>query len=90
MPKKERAFPTLISRRQYNQRRKLAAVLGEEIRKDIAIAMDGKEDVFSVDSQPVKVCRNARANRCTMGRDDSDRAPQWGCCASQGLRSFGY
>lgn len=87
---KNDALPNLISRRQYNQRRKLTARLGEEIRKDIADAIDGKEDVFSVDSKPVKVCQNARANRCAMGRDDYERAPQWGYCASQGFYYYGY
>ncbi len=84
------SLPNLISRRQYNQRRKLTAVLGEEIRKDIAMAMDGNEDVFSIDSKPVKVCQNARAKRCAMGRDDYGRAPQWGYCASQGIHYYGY
>ncbi len=84
------SLPNLISRRQYNQRRKLTAVLGEEIRKDIAMAMDGNKDVFSIDSKPVKVCQNARAKRCAMGRDDYERAPQWGYCASQGIHYYGY
>lgn len=43
-------FPNLITRRQYNQRRKLTYCLGEEIRKDIAAAIDGRENVFSIDS----------------------------------------
>lgn len=83
-------LPNLISRRQFNQRRKITAPLGEEIRKDIAAAMDGGEDVFSIDSKPVKVCQNARARRCTMGRGDYERAPQWGYCASQGMHYYGY
>ncbi|WMI41425.1 IS982 family transposase [Parabacteroides distasonis] len=87
---KGESLPNLISRRQYNERRKLTAPLGEEIRKDIAMAMDGNEDVFSIDSKPVKVCQNARANRCAMGRDDYQRAPQWGYCASQGIHYYGY
>ena len=56
-------FPHLITRRQYNRRRKLTYILGETIRKDIAAAMDGDEDVFSIDSKPIKVCQNARAAR---------------------------
>lgn len=87
---KEESLRNLITRRQYNQRRKLTAVLGEEIRKDIAMAMDGKEDVFSIDSKPVKVCQNAEAKRCAMGRDDFERAPQWGYCALQGIHYYGY
>ena len=78
-------FTNLITRRQYNQRRKLTYRLGEEIRKDIAAAMDGRENVFSIDSKPVKVCQNARAARCTMGKDTHELAPAWGYCASQNM-----
>lgn len=83
-------FPHLITRRQYNQRRKLTYRLGEEIRKDIALAMDGGEDVFSIDSKPVKVCQNARAARCAMGREIPELAPAWGYCASQNMHYYGY
>ena len=84
------AFPHLITRRQYNERRKLTYCLGEEIRKDIAAAMDGAEDVFSIDSKPVKVCQNARAARCAMGRETPEVAPAWGYCASQKMHYYGY
>ena len=87
---KGESLPNLISRRQYNKRRKKVTDLGEEIRKDIALAMDGWENVFSIDSKPVKVCQNARAKRCSMGKDDWERAPQWGYCASQGTHYYGY
>ena len=53
-------LPNLISRRQFNARCKLTARLAEEIRKDVAVAIDGSEDVFCIDSKPVKVCRNVR------------------------------
>lgn len=83
-------LPHLISRRQFNARRKLTARLAEEIRKDVAMAIDGAEDVFCIDSKPVKVCQNARAKRCVMGQDNPDAAPDWGYCASQGLHYYGY
>lgn len=83
-------LPNLISRRQFNARRKLTARLAEEIRKDVAAAIDGSEGVFCIDSKPVKVCQNARAKRCSMGRDNVDEAPDWGYCASQGLYYYGY
>lgn len=83
-------LPNLITRRQYNQRRKLTSKLGEDIRRDIAAAMDGRENVFSIDSKPVKVCQNTRAKRCSMGKDDIERAPAWGYCASQGIHYYGY
>lgn len=84
------AIPNLITRRQYNQRRKKTMLLGESIRQAIAKAIDGGEDVFSIDSKPVKVCQNARANRCQMGRDDIEHAPAWGYCASQNMHYYGY
>lgn len=83
-------LPNLISRRQFNVRRKLTARLAEEIRKDVAMAIDGSEDVFCIDSKPVKVCQNARAKRCAMGRDNIEATPDWGYCASQGLHYYGY
>lgn len=84
------AIPNLITRRQYNQRRKLTSQLGEYIRKALACAIDGGESVFCIDSKPVKVCQNARANRCAMGKTDIDRAPAWGYCASQNMHYYGY
>lgn len=83
-------LPHLISRRQFNTRRKLTACLAEDIRKNVAITIDGGEDVFCIDSKPVKVCQNARAKRCAMGKDNMNAAPDWGYCASQGLHYYGY
>lgn len=83
-------LPNLISRRQYNQRRKSTSKLGEEIRKDIAASVDGREYVFCIDSKPIKVCQNARASRCTMGVGDIERAPTWGYCATQDMYYYGY
>ena len=84
------AIPNLISRRQYNQRRKLTMRLGEDIRQSIAKAIDGGETVFSIDSKPVKVCQNARAARCQMGKTDIEHAPAWGYCSSQNMYYYGY
>ena len=84
------AIANLITRRQFNQRRKLTRGLGEEIRQAIAKAIDGGESVFSIDSKPVKVCQNARASRCTMGKRDIEHAPAWGYCASQNMHYYGY
>jgi len=52
--------------------------------------MDGREFVFSIDSKPVKVCQNACAKRCSMGKTDIDHAPAWGYCASQNMHYYGY
>ena len=83
-------LPNLICRRQFNVRRKLTARLAENIRKDVAAAIDGGEDVFCIGTKPVRVCQNARAKRCTMGRDNVEATPDWGYCTSQGKHYYGY
>ena len=83
-------LPNIISRRQYNDRRKKTAGLCEEIRKRMALSMDGGEDYFCIDSKPVEVCRLARGKRCKMGKDTPDIAPNFGFCASQGVYYYGY
>ena len=84
-------LPTLISRRQFNDRRKNTAGLCEEIRKRLAMKMDGAEKLFFVDSKPIEVCRVARGKRCMMGRTgDFSKAPDFGYCASQNTYYFGY
>ena len=57
--KQESAYemPNLISRRQYNDRRKFTARLCERIRARIADEMDGGEEYFCIDSKPIEICR---------------------------------
>lgn len=83
-------FPNLVSRRQYNDRRKFTRNLCEYIRKRIAEKMDGAEEYFCVDSKPIEVCRLARAQRCKLGCSDYDSAPAFGYCATQSLYYYGY
>ena len=84
-------IPNLISRRQFNDRRKSTAGLCEKIRRQIAMAIDGGEDFFFVASKPVEVCRAARGKRCKMGRTgEFSQAPDFGYCASQNMYYFGY
>ena len=86
---KIRDSPILISRRQYNDRRKFTSSLCSVIRRKIAEAIDGSEDYFCIDSKPIEVCRPARAKRCSMGKKDVERAPSFGYCASQGAYYYG-
>jgi len=83
-------FPNMISRRQYNDRRKFTRNLCEEIRKRIAERMDGAEEYFCIDSKPIEVCRLARASRCKMGKTDNESAPAFGYCATQDMYYYGY
>lgn len=82
-------FPNLISRRQYNDRRKNLSQLCENIRKSIATYIDGDENIFCIDSKPIEVCRVSRGKRNKMS-SDYRTAPSFGYCASQGSYYFGY
>ena len=53
-------FPNLTGSKQFNSRRKQTTRLAEEIRKNVAMAIDGSESVFCIDSKLFKVCQNAR------------------------------
>jgi len=83
-------FPNLISRRQYNDRRKLLFDLTDKIRKAMAEDIDEFEDTYCVDSKPVEVCKLTREKRNQMGKTDYDKAPSKGYCASQDRYYFGY
>lgn len=86
----EHDFPNLISRRQYNDRRKKCFNLQKEIRECIAKRIDIDEDIYTIDSKPFQVCKSARRNRCKVGKDDFETAPDFGFCASQDTWYYGY
>ena len=83
-------IPNLISRRQYNDRRKITSSLCNAIRESMVAKMDGGEDYFCIDSKPIEVCRIARSKRCSMGKKDFRKAPGVGYCASQSMYYYGY
>ena len=84
-------IPNLISRRQFNNRRKSVCNLQEQIRSRMANRIDGGEDYFCIDSKPIEVCRVARGKRCKMGRyGNFSVASDFGYCASQGSYFYGY
>jgi hypothetical protein len=83
-------MPNLISRRQYNDRRKYTADLCERIRKRIVECLDGSEDIFVIDSKPVKVCQLSRGKRNRMDMKEPEKAPDFGYCAAQSMYYYGY
>ena len=83
-------MPNLISCRQYNDRRKQTGKLCDNVRKRIAMTIDGAEDYFCIDSRPIEVCRLSRSKRCKMGKDEYRTALAYGYCASQGTHYYGY
>nr|WJR88258.1 IS982 family transposase ISRa1 [Riemerella anatipestifer] len=48
------------------------------------------EDIFIVDSMPMKVCENARSTRSKICKEQSYSSPTYGYCASQKLYFYGY
>jgi hypothetical protein len=83
-------FPNIISRRQYNDRRKKCFTLQKEIQERIAKEIDKDEDIYAIDSKPFQVCKLSRMNRCKIGKEDFGTAPDFGFCASQDTWYYGY
>src|SRR5574344_1851169 len=83
-------IPNLISRRQFNARRKSTISICNTIRERIAGEIDGGESYFCIDSKPIEVCRIARSSRCRLGKSDYTTAPSYGFCASQNTYYYGY
>lgn len=83
-------FPNLISRCQFNQRRKYLAELLNVIRYNVVQTVDADEDLFLVDSKPAPVCRNVRAGRVKIGKYDTEFHPDFGYCATQQQYYYGY
>lgn len=85
------SIPNLISRRQFNDRRKALTDFTETLRKRMAEVIDKDNSTFCVDSTPYRVCRNARAQRCKIGKKEGDPiVPNFGFCASQKMFYYGF
>jgi hypothetical protein len=80
-------FENLISRRQYNDRRKL---LFETVRKSMAERINEQADVFAIDSMPLEICKISREQRNKMGKESERDSPDKGYCASQKKYFYGY
>ena len=84
-------FANLISRRQYNDRRKRLFEKTEQARKRMAARLNEHADVFAIDSMPLEICRLSREQRNKMGKDSSlHHSPDKGYCASQKKYFYGY
>jgi hypothetical protein len=83
-------FPYLISRRQYNDRRKSLFPVIEEVRNLMASKLNEINEVYAIDSMPLEICKVARAERNKMGKNNEYHAPDKGFCASQNKYYYGY
>lgn len=83
-------FPNIISRRQYNDRRKLLFNWQELIRNRLAGKLNEITEVYAVDSMPLEICKMARMGRNNMGKEEEYLNPEKGYCASQDRWYYGY
>jgi Transposase DDE domain len=84
------AFVNLISRRQYNDIRKLLFEQTERVRKLMVARLNKQADVFAIDSMPLEICKIAREQRNKMGKESEQSSPDKGYCASQKKYFYGY
>lgn len=85
-----REFENIISRRQYNDRRKLLFEQTERVRKLMAERLNSQADVFAIDSMPLEICKISREQRNKMGKESELNSPDKGYCASQKKYFYGY
>lgn len=83
-------FENLISRRQYNDRRKLLFEKTESVRNAMADRLNRQADVFAIDPMPLEICKLSREQRNKMGKESPRYSPDKGYCASQKKYFYGY
>ncbi len=83
-------FENLISRRQYNDRRKLLFEKTEDVRNLLSERLNRLSDVFAIDSMPLEICKLSREQRNKMGKESLCHRPDKGYCASQKKYFYGY
>lgn len=83
-------FDNIISRRQYNDRRKLLFEKTEQVRKLMAARLNEHADLFAIDTMPLEICKLSRAHRNKIGKESLHCSPDKGYCASQKKYFYGY
>ena len=86
----QKEFSNMISRRQYNDRRKLLFEKTERVRKLMSERLNRWTDVFAIDSMPIEICKLSRQQRNKMGKESEYNSPDKGYCASQKKYFYGY
>jgi Transposase DDE domain len=83
-------FENIISRRQFNDRRKLLFEKTEQVRKLMAARLNRLSDLFAIDTMPLEICKLSREQRNKMGKESVHHSPDKGYCASQKKYFYGY
>lgn len=79
-----------IERSVYNKRKRNLFVYIEEVRTILSKSLTEFEDYFIVDSMPLEICKNARASRSSICKEEEKSFPNKGYCASQKMHYYGY
>ncbi|RKR80797.1 DDE family transposase [Mucilaginibacter gracilis] len=80
----------LIERSVYNKRKRKLFPHINEVRKKLVQKLNAVQDCFIVDSMPLEVCKNARAARSKICKEQEYAFPNHGFCAAQSSRYYGY
>ena len=81
---------SLIERSVYNRRKRKLFPAIELVRKKLSSKFTEMEDYYIVDSMPLEICKNSRANRSTICKEQEYCYPDKGFSASQNLYYYGY
>ncbi len=87
---KDTSLDNLIERSVYNKRKRKLFPYINELRKKLLQKLNGGQDYFIVDSMPLEVCKNARAARSRICKEQGHAFPNHGFCAAQNSRYYGY
>ena len=80
----------MIERSVFNRRKRKLFLHLENIRKLMVAKFNEMETTFIVDSMPLEICKNARANRSKICKENEFSFPSKGYCASQSSYYYGY
>jgi len=79
-----------IERSVYNRRKRKLFKSLEFVRKQIALKFNQTETYYIVDSMPLEVVKMSRSSRSKICKESFYCSPNFGFCASQNMRYYGY
>lgn len=80
----------IIERSVYNRRKRRLFLLIELMRQKLSSFFNEHENYYVVDSMPLEVCKNSRASRSRICKEQLHSFPDKGFCASQKMYYYGY
>ena len=80
----------MIERSVYNRRKRKLFYYMEDVRKLMVAKFNDVGNSFIIDSLPLEICKNARANRSKICKESEFSFPSRGFCASQSSYYYGY